>query len=351
MTKIKAITVVACTTAVFSAITLASAAAQDNISEIAGFYRGKQIRIIIRSGPGGGYDLYSRLLGRHIINHIPGNPTMVAQNMPAGGGLAAINYVAEVAPQDGTVITMIAQSLVMDQALGYTPNFKYDLRTFHWLGNLTDSNVLTYTWTAGGIKVIEDAYKREVSLGSTGPADVGSWLPGLYNAVLGTHFKIINGYQSGPEIRLAMERGELDGMGANPLASLMASTPQFVTEKQVSVLVQVGLKREKELPGVPLLTELARTAEDREVLTFVTKAMAVGRPIGVAPGVPAERVKALRRAFNDTLRDAAFIDDAKKGQMDIIPQDGETVQRLVEEAQGTPAALRDKVRAMMPPRS
>lgn len=319
-------------------------------SDIANFYRGKQIRVIIRSGPGGGYDLYSRLLGRHIVNHIPGNPTMVAQNMPGGGGLAAVNYVAEVAPQDGTVITMVAQALPFDQALGYTPSFKQDLRTFHWIGNLTDSNLLTYTWSASGVRTIDDARKREVSIGSTGPADMSSWLPSLYNKVLGTQFKIINGYPSGPEVRLAMERGELDGFGANLLASLMSSTPQFITDKLVSVLVQVGLRREKALPDVPLLTDLGRTAEERQVLEFITKAMSAGRPIGVAPGVPKERVQALRKAFDATLLDANFIEDAKKGGMEISPQNGETVQRLIEDVQSAPMELREKVRAMMPPR-
>ena len=329
----------------------APAFAQDAASsDVANFYRGKQMRIIIRSGPGGGFDLYSRLLARHIVKHIPGNPTMVAQNMPAGGGLAAISYVGEVAPQDGTVLTMIGQSLPFDQALGYTPSFKQDLRTFHWIGNLSDSNILTYTWHTRGIKSMNDARPREVSLGSTGAGDVGSWLPELYNSVLGTKFKIINGYTGFAQVKLAMERGEIDGFGANPLASIVSTQPQLMQDRLISILVQVGLRKEKELPDVPLLTELARTDDEREVLGFVTKAMSVGRPIGVGPGVPTDRVEALRKAFDATLTDPDFIAEAKKSRMDIGPMDGVTVQRLIEDVQSAPAELRAKVRALMPPR-
>jgi tripartite-type tricarboxylate transporter receptor subunit TctC len=327
-----------------------AARAQDAAADLANFYRGKQMRIIVRSGPGGGFDLYSRLLARHIVKHIPGHPTMVAQNMPAGGGLAAVSYVAEVAPQDGTVVTMIGQSLPFDQALGYTPSFKQDLRTFHWIGNLSDSNILTYTWHTRGIKSMDDARAREVSLGSTGAGDVGSWLPAIYNSVLGTKFKIINGYQGFAQVKLAMERGEVDGFGANPLASIVSTQPQLLRDHLISILVQVGLQREKLLPEVPLLTELARAGDEREVLAFVTKAMSVGRPIGVGPGVPADRVAALRKAFDATLTDPDFIAEAKKSNMDIGPMDGATVQRLVEDVQSAPDQLRAKVRGLMPPR-
>jgi tripartite-type tricarboxylate transporter receptor subunit TctC len=333
-----------------TALSAGAALARDADADVANFYRGKQMRIIIRSGPGGGFDLYSRLLARHIVKHIPGNPTMVAQNMPAGGGLAAVSYVAEVAPQDGTVVTMIGQSLPFDQALGYTPSFKQDLRTFHWIGNLSDSNILTYVWHTSQIKSMDDARAREASLGSTGAGDVGSWLPAIYNSVLGTKFKIINGYQGFAQVKLAMERGEVDGFGANPLASIVSTQPQLLRDHLISILVQVGLRRETALPDVPLLNELARNDGEREVLAFVTKAMSVGRPIGVGPGVPADRVAALRKAFDATLTDPDFIAEAKKSNMDIGPMDGATVQRLVEDVQSAPDALRTKVRGLMPPR-
>jgi tripartite-type tricarboxylate transporter receptor subunit TctC len=179
---------------------------------------------------------------------------------------------------------------------------------------------------------------------------VGSWLPALYNAVLGTKFKIINGYQGFADVKIAMERGEIDGFGANPLASITSLQPQFIHDRLISILVQVGLRKEVELPDVPLLIELARTEDEREVLGFVTKAMSVGRPIGVGPGVPLDRVEALRKAFDATLADPDFIAEAKKTRMEIGPMDGVTVQRLIEDVQSASAELRAKVRALMPPR-
>ena len=168
--------------------------------------------------------------------------------------------------------------------------------------------------------------------------------------VLGTKFKIINGYTGFAQVKLAMERGEIEGFGANPLASILSTQPQLISDNLISILVQVGLRKEKELPDVPLLTELARTDDEREVLGFITKAMSVGRPIGVGPGVPSERVDALRKAFDATLTDPEFIAEAKKSRMDIGPMDGVTVQRLIEDVQSAPPELRAKVRAMMPPR-
>lgn len=323
-----------------------SAAAQT----IADFYRGRQMYIIIRSGPGGGFDLYSRLLARFIVKHIPGRPTIIPQNMPAGGGLAAIGYVGEIAPQDGTVLTMIGQSLPFDQALGFTPTFKQDLRAFHWIGNLSDSNILTYVWAARGVTSLNDARSRELLLGSTGAGDVGSWLPSIYNSVLGTRFKIINGYTGFAAVKLAMERGEVDGFGANPLASIVSTQPQLLRDNLISILVQVGLRKEAALPNVPLLTEFARSENERIVLEFVTKSMSVGRPIGVGPGVPRERVQALRAAFDATIIDSEFIAEAKAANMDIGPMDGITVQKLIEDVLSAPPQVRDKVRSLMPAR-
>lgn len=344
------LTLLAMLAAFAGALWPAPAASQGGDGDIAAFYRGKQMRIIIRSGPGGGFDLYSRLLARHIVNHIPGNPTMVAQNMPAGAGIAAISYVGEIGPQDGTVITMIGQSLPFDQALGYDLGFKQDLRTFRWIGNMSDSNLLTYTWHARGIRGMEDARTREVLLGSTGTGDVSNWLPNIYNGVLGTRFKIITGYQSGAQVKLAMERGEIDGFGANPLASIMTTQPEYIRDKLITILVQVGLRREPDLPDVPLLNELARTDAGRDVLDFVSKAMAIGRPIGLGPGVPIERTQALRRAFDATMADPAFLAEAKKLRMDIAPTDGAASQRLVDQVLGISDDLRKRVRATMPPR-
>lgn len=318
---------------------------------VADFYRGKQVRMVIRSAPGGGYDLYSRLLARFIGNHIPGNPTVLPQNMPGAGGLVAINYVAGVAPKDGTIITLISSSLVLDQALGLTPQLVADLRALNWIGNLLDSNVLTYVWHASPIKTMDDARRMDTLLGSTGAGDISSWIPEVYNKVLGTRFKVIEGYRSSADNKLAMERGEIAGVGSNPLASLLAAQPDWVREKKVSILVQIGLKRDPKIPDVPLLNELARNDGEREILGFISKAIAIGRPFGTNQGVPKERVDALRKAFDDTVVDKAFQAQADKEGAEVGPANGVTVQRLIEEVIGAPDDIKAKVKAVMPART
>jgi tripartite-type tricarboxylate transporter receptor subunit TctC len=317
---------------------------------VTAFYAGKQIRFIIRSAPGGGFDLYSRLIGRHIGKHIPGHPTVLPQNMPGAGGITAANYIAEIAPRDGTILTMVGQALALDQALGFTPSLKADLRAFNWIGNISDSNLLTYTWHTSPTKTMEDARRRETALGAVGSGDLSSWVPFVYNRVLGTRFKIVGGYQSGSEVKLAMERGEVEGFGANPYSALLSAQPQFVRDKLVSILVQIGLSKEPMLPDVPLLSELARTADDKAVLEFLSKGLAVGRPVGTTPGVPQERVAALRKAFDDTLTDPDFVAEAQTQGAEIGPMRGVVLQQLIEDVLGAPQALKDRAKAVMPAR-
>jgi len=314
------------------------------------FYKGKQMRFIIRSVAGGGFDVYSRLVGRHIVNHIPGKPTMIPLNMPGGGGLTAIRYMAEVAPRDGTVLTMAGQALSLDQALGFTPTFKADLRSFNWIGNVSDSNLLSYTWHTSPTKTMEDAKARETLMGSVGAGDLTSWITDVYNKVLGTKFKIVGGYQSVSEIRLAMERGEVEGLGANPLSDLLSVKPTALKDTTYSVFVQIGLKRDPLIPDVPLLGELTDDPERKAILEFISKGLAVGRPIGTTPGVPAERVAILRKAFDDMLADPEFIRDAEKQGAAIGPMSGETLAGLINDVLGAPQELKDKARATMPPR-
>jgi tripartite-type tricarboxylate transporter receptor subunit TctC len=327
------------------------AAAQSGADpKVTEFYKGKQMRFIIRSAPGGGFDTYSRLIARHINRHVPGSPSILPQNMPGGGGITSANYVAEVAPKDGTILTMVGQSLPMDQALGLTPSFKADLRTFGWIGNISDSNVLTYTWHTSPTKTMEDAKKRETTLGATGAGDTSSWAPAVYNKVLGTKFKTIDGYKSGSEVKLAMERGEVEGFGSNPYSALMSASPQLRRDNLISILVQIGVKKDKDLPEVPLLYELASTPGDREILEFISKGLAVGRPIGTTPGVPPERLAALRAAFDATLIDPDFIADAKKSNAEINPMTGQVLQQLIDDVIGAPQSLKDRVKAVMPAR-
>ena len=326
------------------ACAVASIAGTAAADPVADFYKGKQMQFIIRSNVGGGYDQYSRLLGRHIVKHIPGNPTMLPVNMPGGGGLQAANFIAQAAPKDGTFLTMVSQGLPMDQALGLNKGLQADMKTFNWIGNMSDSNQLTVTWHTSPTKTIEDAMKRETVIGATGAGSISTQVPAVLNNVVGTKFKVIFGYPGGAEINLAMERGELEGRATNPWASYVSVTPHYVNEKKLNILVQTGTKKDKDLPDVPLLRDLAKTPEQRAILDYISKAVAVGRPVGTTPGVPADRVAALRKAFDATLTDPAFVAEADKQKMEISAMTGAELQQIIGDIIDAPIDLLEKVR-------
>jgi tripartite-type tricarboxylate transporter receptor subunit TctC len=316
---------------------------------VADFYRGKRIEFVIRSGVGGGYDQYSRLLARHITRHIPGNPQVVPVNMPGAGGIVAANYVAFKAPRDGSVLSIVGQGLVVDQALGLNTSFKADLREFNWIGNLSKANQVLVTWHTSPTKTLKDAISRETVMGSTGAGSISVQIPALLNNVLGTKFKIIQGYPGGEEINLAMERGELEGRGTNPWVSYKATEPRLVAEKLITPLVQVGLTKDRDLPDVPLMRDLARKPDDQAVFDFMSEAVAVGRPIATTPGVPADRVAALRAAFDKTLVDPEFLRDAENQRADLEPMNGAELEALVRKLIAAPADLKARVKAAIEP--
>jgi tripartite-type tricarboxylate transporter receptor subunit TctC len=313
--------------------------------DVADFYKGKQIRMVIRSGVGGGYDQYARMLAKHIGKHIPGNPTVLPVNMPGGGGITAANHIATAAAQDGTVLTIASQGLPMDQALGLNPSFKADLRTFNWIGNMSDSNQVLVTWHTSQTKSLDDAFKRETVIGVTGAGSISTMIPAAMNSVIGTKFRIIAGYPDGTDVNLAMERGEVEGRGTNPYASYVAITPHYIRDKLIHMLVQVGAKKDPAIGNVPLLADYAKTDDQRQILDFFARAVSVGRPIATTPNVPKERVEALRRAFDATLKDPEFIADAEKQGAEISPMSGLELQQLVNGMISAPPAILEKVKA------
>ncbi len=309
------------------------------------FYKGKQIKMIIRSGVGGGYDLYARVLGAHIGKHIPGNPTVLPINMPGGGGIKAANYVAVVAPKDGTILTMVSQGLAVDQALGINNGLEADLRDFNWVGNMSSHNQVTVAWHTSKIKTFADAQKQEMVMGCTGAGSISTQVPAIYNNVLGAKMKLVVGYPDGTDVNLAMERGEVEGRATNPWVSYKATTPHLVTEKKIIPIMQVGMEKEADLPDVPLLRDLARNPEEKQILDFISRSVSIGRPIATTPGVPADRVAALRKAFDATLQDPAFLADVEKQRMEIRGMSGEELAQLVKDIISTPAGIRDKVKS------
>ena len=317
---------------------------------VSDFYNGKQMRMIVRTTVGGDYDQYSRLLARFMGKHIPGNPSILVVNMPGGGGITAANYMAQVAPHDGTIIGIVSQGLATDQALGMSPQLKADLREFNWIGNVVYSNQLLVVWKTSPTKTLEDAKKRETTIGTTGAGSASVQYPAFYNNVLGTKFKIVFGYPGGQHIDLAMERGEVEGRGTNPYSGWMASKPTWIPTKQIIPLIQAGLEKEPALPDVPLILDQPVKAEDKPLLQFMAQASTVGRPLATTPGVPAERVAALRAAFQATLKDPEFIAAAAHENMEITPMNGDKMQDIIFGLLNSPKEVRDRVKVALEPK-
>jgi tripartite-type tricarboxylate transporter receptor subunit TctC len=305
------------------------------------FYRGKQIDMVIGYSPGGTYDLYARLVAKYLGNYIPGKPTIVPRNMPGAGSRAAVRWVYSVAPKDGTVISTADQSLAVEQAMG-DKTLGFDTTKLIYVGNANVDNNTTVTWYTSGIKTIDDAKKKQVVVGATG-GSTSSQYPKAMNALLGTKFKIIIGYPGGNDVNLAMERGEVDGRGSNAWGAWKATRPEWLKDKKINILVQIGLTKAPDLPDVPLLMDLAANDQDRALLKLLSASSTIGRPFFTSPGVPAERVKALRDAFDTMVKDPEFLAQAGKEGFDINPLPGAELQKIVEDIVATPKPVADQL--------
>src|SRR5262245_13731511 len=325
----------------FTALPLAALSMPVNAQSVADFYRGKTITMAVGTSPGGDYDLRMRMVGRHIGKHIPGNPTVVATNMPGGGQMQVANWLAAVAPKDGTAIVAISQNLAVYQATS-AAGVRYDVRAFNWIGNTTDTPNVINSWHTTGIHSIQDVMQRELVVGATGIAS-GSYLyPHALNQLVGTIFKIVTGYPGGNDVNLAMERGEVGGRGSNSWASWKSTRPQWLAEKKIFILAQVGVKRNAELPDIPTLQDLGKNDADRQVLLFISADTAISRPLVTSAGVPRERVDALRRAFDATMKDPEFLAEAEKSKTDISPMTGEEAQKIAQATINAPAEVRSR---------
>ena len=308
------------------------AAAQAPESE---FYKGKTVTILVGFGPGGGYDLYGRIIARFLPKYIPGNPTVVVQNMGAAGGLQAANHVYAAAPKDGTIIASVNASLLMYQLLGGS-NARYDTAKLAWVGSGTNSNNSIITWHTSGIRTIEDAKRQEVPMGSSGPASTSYIYPAVTNALVGTKFKLIHGYTGSNSLDLAMERGEIAGRSGANLNSLFARNEDWVREKKINFLVQIGFERDPALPDVPILGDLVTSTRAKQIVDIVTLPTAVGYAYWIAPEVPADRLALLRRAFAETFADPQFASEVEKAGFDVRPVSGEKLQQMVAAAAAAP---------------
>jgi tripartite-type tricarboxylate transporter receptor subunit TctC len=299
------------------------------------FYQGKVITIIVGYGVGGGYDIYARLLTRHMAEHIPSHPSIIVENMPGAAGVRAANNVYGAAPKDGTVIAALNPSLLMYQLLG-GQFARYETAKLQWIGSLDDPNNSIITWHSAGIHSIADAKTREVPMAGDGPTAALNIYPTATNALVGTRFKMINGYTGSAAGDLAMERGEVDGRSGASLSSLFSQHADWIRDGKIDILLQFGVKRDPALPAVPLLQELATTDRDRQIAAVVSLPTTVGPAYWMAPGVPQEALRIVREAFDATVADPQFLADAKAIKLAINPKSGAEVAAAVNAVSNVP---------------
>ena len=323
-------------------ILLAPARADD----VADFFRGKTVRIVVGVGVGSGYDLNARLLARHLPNYIPGHPAVIVQNQPGAGSLTMTNQLFVAGPFDGTAIGasfngMPTTPLLQPAAAHFDPN------KLIWLGSTNRETQVTYVWHTAPVQRLEDLKTTELIVGAQAPGSTQYDFPVLANALFGYRFKVITGYESTPKIHLAMERGEVQGNGATNWTTIKLLNANWIDEKKIRVLGQWGLKKHPELPDVPLVLDLAQNDADRQALRLALARLEYGRPFFLPPGVPVERVAALRRAFDAAMKDPELLAEAEKSKIEIDPLPGEEVSELVKQVNATPPDVVARVRAAM----
>lgn len=320
------------------------AKAQDGGGAVGAFYAGRVIDVVIGFPPGGSNDVYARHVAKHLSRHLPGSPQIIPRNMPGAGGLAAANWLYTQAPKDGTVIGLAAPAIPLDEKLG-TPNIRFETAKFNWIGRISTSVNQVLVWHTSKARSINDAFEREITLGATGAGSTVSVYPNVLNKLLGTRFKIIMGYKASTEAMLALERGETEGHSTS-WEVLKLRHPTWVREAKVRLLLQFASKRHPEMPDVPTAFEIAKSDEQRAILRIVLNAVDIGKSLMAPPGVPAERVAALRRAFVAMTKDPEFIAEFSPMGLDVEPMEGEELQKLVASVAAIPPELLAKVKAV-----
>jgi tripartite-type tricarboxylate transporter receptor subunit TctC len=318
----------------------APALAQQSVAD---FYKGKTIRIVVGISVGSGYDVTARVLQRHWGKHIPGNPTVIVQNQPGAGSMTMVNQLVANGPFDGTAIGAPFNGLPTTPLL-QPAGVRFDPVKMMWLGSTNRETQVTYMWHTAPVKTFTDVAKTEVVTGAQAPGTTQYDYPMLANAVFNYKFKVITGYKSTQDIHLAMERGEIHGNGSTNWTTLLSLNGSWVKEKKVNVIAQWALKKHPDLPNVPMVLDLEKTAEDRAAVELLIARLEYGRPYFVPPGVPEDRVQALRRAFDATMKDPEFLADAKKFSLEIDPITGEQAQTLIAKVLATPQPIAERVR-------
>jgi tripartite-type tricarboxylate transporter receptor subunit TctC len=313
------------------------AAAQQSVAD---FYKGKQIDLYIGTPPGGGYDQYGRVLGRYISKHIPGNPAIVYRNMPAGGGRQAMNHVYNVAPADGTAFGTTLRNIAFDPLFGEEAT-RIDANKLSWIGSLNSEVSVCVAWHTAPFRTFEDLRKGEILMGSSGPTSSDTIQARLLNRIAGTRMRLVHGYKGSIEVHIAMERGEVQGRCGLGWDSIVSRYQHWIKDSKVAVLAQFALRKHPDIPQVTSILDLAQKVEDRQLVDVMLAPLEMGRPYFAPPGVPADRLAALRHAFDATTKDEDFLADVKKQKMELSPLNGEDVAALVKRIYATPRTVVD----------
>ena len=303
-------------------------------------YKGKTVRVVVGSGVGGGYDIYARLFARYLDKALPGAPTIVTQNMEGAASLTATNWAYKIAPKDGTVILATANAILLEPLYGNTAA-DFETTKFEWIGSIGKQQQVCVTWHASKAKTIADAQAAEFTVSATGATGGPAIWPRILNQMIGTKFKIIGGYSTSAS-RLAVERGEVDGICGLAWSTLKTSDPRWVKEKLVNVLVQMGTKPQPELPTVPVLYDMVKSAEDRATLRLIFVPDEMGRPFAMPPGTPPQYVSAVRAAFRKIMSDPEFKAETDKRGLEVDPVWGEDMKKMLEDAYAAPRPIIDK---------
>ena len=316
---------------------------------VADFYKGKTITMIVGGSEGGGYDTLGRAIGRYIGKHLPGNPTIVAKTMPGAGGMLAMNYLYNTAAKDGTVIAVVQSNTPLEPLLG-TKEARYDANKFHWLGTPSVEVAVVLVWHTAPVNSVEDLRTKVATMGVSGAQSTQAFIGRLFNETLGTKMKLVYGYRGLNDTFLAMERGELDGYPGVYYSALTSTRPNWLPDKLAKAIVQYGPERLKELLDVPFATDFVSNPDDKLLMQAAAAPQALGRPLVMPPGVPADRVAAMRKALADTFADPAF--QAESDKMGLIvnaPQTGQQLQEVIEQAYATPSRVVDRLRKLSNP--
>ncbi len=307
-------------------------------------FAGKTITINIGNTAGGSYDLYGRMVARFLGKHLPGNPNVVASNMPGAGTLKAANYIYAVAPKDGTAIGIVTETLALEQAVS-NPVVQFDAAKFQWMGRVASSNNIHYQWHTAKVQSIEEAKKTQTPVAAAGAGNLSEVIPNLLNAVIGTKFKVISGYPASAEGMLAMERGEVEG-GAGSWAAVKVGKQDWLREKKIKIILQDVPTRSAELPDVPALGELGDNPADKALLGLYASGGAIGRAFILPLGTQPAALKALQEGFQAMTKDPEFLAEMQKAGLDVEPLDGAALAAETAKTLATPQSVKDRIKTI-----